>query len=118
MRLLHVPALAAAILMASPAVMNAQGKMETSRTIEGGGISVPGWTGKIDAKEEQAGQTLKSAKLAKEGNALHVTTGPAVTYWNPAQQSDRELHGKGDFHRTEVHEPEQPSASVRHCYRR
>jgi hypothetical protein len=97
MRLLHVPVLAAAILMASPAVMNAQGKMESSRTIEGGGISVPGWTGKIDSKEEQAGQTLKSAKLAKEGDALHVTTGPAVTYWDPANKASGNYTVKATF---------------------
>lgn len=59
------------------------GQMESSRSVAGGGVSVPGWTGKIDAKEEAAGMTLNSAKLVKEGNALHVTTGPAVTYWNP-----------------------------------
>jgi hypothetical protein len=61
--------------------------MEASRGVAGGGISVPGWTGKIDAKEEAAGMTLNSAKLAKEGNALHVTTGPAVTYWNPENKA-------------------------------
>jgi hypothetical protein len=61
--------------------------MEASRGVEGGGISVPGWTGKIDTKEEAAGMTLNSAKLAKEGNALHVTTGPAVTYWNPENKA-------------------------------
>jgi hypothetical protein len=31
--------------------------------------------------------TLNSAKLAKEGDALHVTTGPAVTYWNPKNKA-------------------------------
>jgi hypothetical protein len=61
--------------------------MEASRGVAGGGISVPGWTGKIDAKEEATGMTLNSAKLAKEGNALHVTTGPAVTYWNPENKA-------------------------------
>jgi len=61
--------------------------MEASRGVADGGISVPGWTGKIDAKEELAGMTLTSAKLAKEGNDLHVTTGPAVTYWNPKNKA-------------------------------
>ena len=28
--------------------------MESSRGVAGGGVSVPGWTGKIDAKEEAA----------------------------------------------------------------
>lgn len=59
--------------------------------VSGGGVLVKGWTGKIDAKEETAGLTLNSAKLVKEGDALHVTTGPAVTYWNPANKA------KGDY---------------------
>ncbi|HEY2866784.1 MAG TPA: hypothetical protein VGJ02_06810 [Pyrinomonadaceae bacterium] len=59
--------------------------------VKGGGISVKGWTGKIDAKEAAAGMTLNSAKLAPEGKSLHVTTGPAVTYWNPANVA------KGDY---------------------
>ncbi|MEP6961876.1 MAG: hypothetical protein ABI995_07355, partial [Acidobacteriota bacterium] len=39
---------------------------------------------KIDPNEERAGQALNNAKFAKEGDVLHITTGPAVTYWNPA----------------------------------
>src|SRR5215475_13067830 len=62
-----------------------------SKAVAGGGISVDGWTGKIDAKEQTAGLTLNSAKLAKEGKGLHVTTGPAVTYWNPKNVA------KGDY---------------------
>jgi hypothetical protein len=62
-----------------------------SKAVAGGGISVSGWTGQIDAKEKTAGLTLNSAKLAKEGKGLHVTTGPAVTYWNPANTA------KGDY---------------------
>lgn len=54
-----------------------------SKSVAGGGISVSGWTGQIDAKETAAGLTLNSAKFSKEGDALHVVTGPAVTYWNP-----------------------------------
>jgi hypothetical protein len=46
-------------------------------------------TGKIDASEERAGQALNNAKLAKDGDALHVTTGPAVTYWNPPTKRQR-----------------------------
>jgi hypothetical protein len=62
-----------------------------SLSIKGGGVLVKGWTGKIDAKEQAAGLTLNNAKLVKEGKALHVTTGPAVTYWNPANKA------KGDY---------------------
>ncbi len=73
------------------------GPMEASRGVAGGGVSVPGWTGKIDAKEEKAGMTLNSAKLVKEGDALHVTTGPAVTYWNPENKASGDYTVKATF---------------------
>src|SRR6185369_7850912 len=60
-------------------------------------ISVPGWTGKIDAKEEASGMTLNSAKLEKDGNGLHVTTGPAVTYWNPKNKATGDYTVKATF---------------------
>jgi hypothetical protein len=72
-------------------------QMETSRGVAGGGISVPGWTGKIDAKEAEAGLTLNSAKFAKEGDALHFVTGPAVTYWNPANKASGDYTVKATF---------------------
>jgi hypothetical protein len=73
------------------------GQMESSRSVAGGGVSVLGWTGKIDAKEETAGMTLNSAKLAKDGDALHVTTGPAVTYWNPDNKASGDYTVKATF---------------------
>ncbi len=71
--------------------------MEESRGVAGGGVSVPGWTGKIDAKEEAAGLTLNSAKFAKAGDAFNVTTGPAVTYWNPANKASGDYTVKATF---------------------
>lgn len=100
MRLAHGSTLAAIIVMLIPGMILAQGKMdkmETSRSIAGGGISVPGWTGKIDARAAQAGQTIKDAKLSEEGNVLHVTTGPAVTYWNPANKATGNYTVKATF---------------------
>jgi hypothetical protein len=86
-----------AVVILLIAAVKAQAQTETSRVVEGGGISVPGWTGKIDANEEKAGQGLKNAKLAQEGNALHVTTGPAVTYWNPANKATGNYTVKATF---------------------
>ena len=60
--------------------VNAQ---DASRTVAGGGISAPGWTGKIDANEERQGHSLNDDKFAKEGDTFKVTTGPAVSYWDP-----------------------------------
>ena len=81
----------AAVVLLSAGVMCAQGTPETARAIAGGGISVPGWQGKIDAGAEKQGQTVKDDKFAPEGKGMRVTTGPAVTYWNPANIA------KGDY---------------------
>jgi hypothetical protein len=85
-----------AIVLAGQANV-AQAQMEVSRGVAGGGISVAGWAGKIDAREAEAGQVLNNSKLAKEGNALHVTTGPAVTYWNPANTATGDYTVKATF---------------------
>ena len=56
---------------------------DESKAVAGGGISVAGWQGRIDAREAGAGQKLENTKLTKEGDALHAVTGPAVAYWHP-----------------------------------
>ena len=81
-----------ALLIAFP--LSAQ---EVSRGVAGGGVTVAGWTGKIDAAEEKAGLTLNSAKFAAEGRGFHVTTGPATTYWNPANKASGNYTVKATF---------------------
>src|SRR5947207_15014096 len=71
--------------------------MEATRQVAGGGVSVAGWTGQIDPGEARRGQVLSNAKLTKEGSALHVTTGPAVTYWNPANTASGDYTVKATF---------------------
>jgi hypothetical protein len=97
MKLVHCSAVIVAVVMLAPLAIGAQGQTETSRTVAGGGIAVPGWTGKIDASEEKSGQALNNAKLAQEGKDLHVTTGPAVTYWNPANKATGNYTVKATF---------------------
>jgi hypothetical protein len=72
-------------------VVFAQESPEGNRKVSGGGISVPGWQGTVDADAEKEGQTVKDAKLESDGKALLVTTGPAITYWNPKNVA------KGDY---------------------
>lgn len=71
--------------------------MEATRTVSGGGISMQGWTGQIDASEAAKGQAITNAKLAQEGSAIHVTTGPAVAYWNPANTATGDYTVKASF---------------------
>ena len=85
-------AVAAGVLI--PGIITAQ---DASRAVSGGGISVAGWQGKIDAQEASRGAKLENAKLAKEGNGLHVTTGPAVAYWNPANKAAGNYTVKATF---------------------
>jgi len=88
--------LATAILLLIPALSYAQ-EEGASRSIAGGGITVPGWTGKVDANETKAGKTINDAKFAKEGNGIHVITGPEATYWNPANKVSGDYTIKATF---------------------
>jgi hypothetical protein len=92
--------LAVAIITLLPPAIRAQGQAETARSVTGGGVSVPGWTGKVDASADKAGQGLNDAKLEARGDALHVTTGPAVTYWNPAKTATGNYTVKASFRET------------------
>jgi hypothetical protein len=96
MRFVPGSALAAAIVMLAPVFISAQGQ-DAARVVAGGGITVPGWTGKIDPQEEKAGQVLNNAKLAMVGQDLQVTTGPAVTYWNPKNVASGNYTVKATF---------------------
>jgi hypothetical protein len=97
MRRLYASVCAVTAIVLGGLANPAQAQMEVSRGVAGGGISVAGWAGKIDAREEQAGQALNNSKLAKDGDALHVTTGPAVTYWNPANKATGDYTVKATF---------------------
>ena len=98
MRRVHLSALAVAAVMLVSRSGGAQAaQSEVSRGVAGGGISVPGWMGKVDANEAAAGLALTSARFAAEGKDLHVTTGPAVTYWNPANKASGDYTVKATF---------------------
>src|SRR5918996_5724639 len=97
MRVVYGAALAVAIVISAHTMIGAHGQADAARVVADGGISVPGWTGKIDAQEEKAGQVLNNAKLAPSGKGLQVTTGPAVTYWNPANKASGNYTVKATF---------------------
>lgn len=82
-----------------PAISSAQA--DASRPVAGGGISAPGWMGKIDAREAQSGAKLEDSKLVTMGPGLHVTTGPAVVYWNPANTASGNYTVKATFNERE-----------------
>ena len=85
------------VCLLGASALSAQDSGEQSRKVTGGGISVPGWTGKVDASEERAGQTIDNAKFAMDGAQMKVTTGPAVSYWNPANKATGNYTIKATF---------------------
>jgi hypothetical protein len=99
MRHIHAPVLAIILitLMLIPGGNRALAQGDAARAVAGGGVSVTGWTGKIDANEERSGSTLNSAKLSGTPAALQVTTGPAVAYWNPANKAAGNYTVKATF---------------------
>jgi len=90
MRLVYGSALAIAIASLTPLTPAAQGQ-DANRTVSGGGISAQGWQGKADSGE------VSEAKLSQEGKDLHVVTGPAITYWNPANKAAGNYTVKATF---------------------
>jgi hypothetical protein len=81
------------VLQTAPSVR----AQDANRAAEGGGIAIPGWLGRIDPKEMAAGEKLSNAKLAKEGDALRVTTGPAVVYWSADSKASGDYTVKATF---------------------
>ena len=91
MRLVYGSALAMALAALVPLNTAAQAQ-DANRTVAGGGITAAGWQGKADG----AGQ-VSEAKLSQEGKDLKVVTGPAITYWNPANKAAGNYTVKATF---------------------
>jgi hypothetical protein len=89
-----VSAVAALALMCGTHTAQAQ---ETARKVSNGGIMVPGWMGTLDPSDQAGGEMLEHSLLTKEGDALHVTTGPAVAYWNPMSTASGEYTVSATF---------------------
>lgn len=91
MRFVYAGAFAVGVALLVPSAFGVSAQ-EANRTVAGGGITAPGWQGTADR-----GRPVSDAKLTQEGNVLHVTTGPAVTYWNPANKAAGNYTVKATF---------------------
>ena len=72
-------------------------RRDADRVIPGGGVHIEGWTGQIDGRSAAQGRVLNDARFVQEGEAIHVTTGPATTYWNPANTATGDYVVKATF---------------------
>jgi hypothetical protein len=79
-------------VVALVAAHSAQAQADPNKNVAGGGISVPGWMGTADGTA-----SVNDAKFAKDGAVFHVITGPATTYWNPANKASGDYTIKATF---------------------
>jgi hypothetical protein len=91
----HSLSAVAVLLMAVPSVACSQ--QEATRKVEGGGVHVAGWTGAADPARGGAANSIDDAKFVAEGRGFHVTTGPAATFWNPANKASGDYTVKATF---------------------
>jgi hypothetical protein len=60
---------------------------DPDKVVVGGGISAPGWMGRVDPQAAAAGRNINEAKFVTMGTGFHVTAGPAAIYWNPTNNA-------------------------------
>jgi hypothetical protein len=92
MRRFYNAAVAAAAMAILPGMLLAQA--DANRAVAGGGITAPGWMGMVD---HGSSDPISGSKLATMGDMLMVTTGPASTYWNPANKASGDYTVKATF---------------------
>ena len=57
---------------------------DADRSVANGGITVPGWTGRVDRAPTRQGKKITDSRFTAEGANLRLSVGPAASYWNPA----------------------------------
>jgi hypothetical protein len=88
------PMVLALTLVAAPLVASAQ---DADRKVAGGGISVAGWKGKVDARAASQGKTVNDSKFAMADGKMVLQIGPAATYWNDANKASGNYEIKASF---------------------
>ena len=73
-----------ALLFAASATAVAQ---DADRSVAGGGITVAGWKGKIDARAASQGKTVNDSRFASHDGKIDLKVGPAAIYWNDANKA-------------------------------
>jgi hypothetical protein len=95
MRLLHACVFAAGAALVLPALhaqqRGAAAQQDADVKVANGGIFVTGWQGRPDAG------SVNDARLSQEGADLRVQTGPAISYWNPANTASGSYMVKATF---------------------
>jgi hypothetical protein len=98
MRILTITAAAVAL---TAGALQAQGA-DPDKLVANGGVSVPGWTGRIDPQAAKGGRKITDDKVVAMGPGFHVTSGPAAIYWNPANAASGNYNVSASFSQTKA----------------
>lgn len=107
MRLITGSVVAVALAVAAAGLSASQ---DADRKVAGGGITAKGWQGMIDAAAAKKGATVNDSKIAEVAGGLHMTIGPAGTFWNPANTAS------GDYRVGATFKEGKSSADHPHSY--
>lgn len=89
---MRIATLAAAVLCAATTSLTAQ-QHDPDQAVKGGGALPAGWMARTDR-----GAPMDNVKVAMEGGNLHVTLGPAITLYQPAETVSGKFEAGGLFH--------------------
>lgn len=101
---MRIVAAAVALALTMPVAALAQ---DADRTVAGGGITVEGWKGKVDARAAKGGKTVSDSKFAKNGDKIDLKIGPAAIYWNDTNSASGNYEVKASFTEN-AHKPNHP----------
>jgi hypothetical protein len=91
-----------ALLLVASCIATSLSAQDADRSVAGGGISAPGWKGRIDRKAAASGKTIKDSKFMAMGNDLHLTIGPAGDYWRDTDVAKGDYEVKATFTETKM----------------
>jgi opacity protein-like surface antigen len=86
-----------ALLVATSLTATAALAQDADRSVKGGGITAPGWKGRVDRRPLSQGKTIADSKFATEAGALRLSVGPAASYWSEANTATGDYQVKATF---------------------
>lgn len=99
-RVIYASSIAVGIAVVASTLLGAQMR-DQDRTVPNGGITAPGWTGKVDKASANFKHTINDSKFVLAANKYTLNIGPAAVYWNPANTAKGDYTVSGTFYEAE-----------------
>ena len=87
----------ALLMFAASLAATSAAAQDADRSVDGGGIKVEGWKGRVDRRPASQGKTIADSKFGGAPGALRLSVGPAGIYWNPTNTATGDYQVKATF---------------------